>query len=288
MATHTIRIAMLNADIPVPNVFAQRGTYGNIFHTLLSEAAARTAPGVKIESADYDVREGHYPASLSNVDVLLITGSASSAYDNVEWIKRLDDYVLDVYTTHPRIKMFGSCFGHQLMCQSLLRPYGVIVENDPNGWELGVKEVLLKDEYRSAVEKASTRAMPSPVPQTMRLQMVHADHVRIPSKESLPESWTTVGRTKHCAVQGMYQPGRVLTLQGHFEFDRFVNSETMKVFGAKWDSEVLKKTLEAIDADDNSLVAAEMVVRFLTEEGVEKGSVTRKVVGGLLTPPLQE
>jgi hypothetical protein len=51
----TLRIAMLNADIPVPNVFQRRGTYGNIFHELLNAAASRISPSTTIESIDYDV-----------------------------------------------------------------------------------------------------------------------------------------------------------------------------------------------------------------------------------------
>ncbi|KAF2123022.1 class I glutamine amidotransferase-like protein [Lophiotrema nucula] len=291
MAPTTIRIAMLNADIPVSNVLSQRGTYGNIFHTLLSQAASRISPDTSIISTDYDVREGQYPLSLSDVDVILITGSASSAYDNLEWIHRLDDYVYDVYTNYPRIKMFGSCFGHQLICQSLLREFGVTVEKDPNGWELGVKKVELADEFIDALKASSKTAACRPLekaPKSVRLQMVHADHVNIPSDHTMPSSWTTFGSTKHCRVQGVYQPNRVLTFQGHFEFDRFINSETMKVFGAAWDREVLQQTLEAIDAEDDSRVAAKIVLRFMTEKSPVKGTATRAVVGGLLTPPLQE
>jgi GMP synthase-like glutamine amidotransferase len=257
---------MLNADVPVPNVVSCRdSTYGRIFHELLSAAATRIAPNTTVESTNYDVRQGEYPTALSEVDVLLITGSASSAYDDFEWIRRLDAYVYDIYTNHPQIKLFGSCFGHQLICQSLLREFGVVVEKDPNGWELGVKEIRLTQDFRTTLENASKSAACAPLkqlPNQLRLQMVHADHVQIPS---LPHSWLEMGSTEHCRVQGVYQPGRVLTFQGHFEFDRFINSETLKVFAAGWDTKVLEEALYAVDADDDSIVAAEMVLRFMME-----------------------
>ncbi|KAF2710173.1 class I glutamine amidotransferase-like protein [Pleomassaria siparia CBS 279.74] len=295
---HTIRIAMLNTDIPVPAVHFARGTYGNIFHKLLTAALPRISSNndITIDSIDYDVRNFEYPPSNSNIDVVLITGSASSAYDDEEWIKRLDDYVLDLYINHPHVKMFGSCFGHQLICQSLLRGEGVVVEKDPKGWEIGVKEVNLTEEFRKALQHSSLQSESSmstsllkEVPSKLRLQFVHADHVVLPSGlSSLPHSWVMLGSTSHCAVQGVYQPGRILTLQGHFEFDRFVNTETLKVFGAKWDPEVLKQTLEACASDDDAEVAADMVTMFLFEGGSRKRSRRVLGAGGLLTPPEEE
>ena len=288
----TLRIAMLNADIPVPNVFQRRGTYGNIFHELLNAAASRISPSTNIESIDYDVRKSEYPPNLYEIDIILITGSASSSYDDVDWIHELESYVLSLYVNHPHIKMFGSCFGHQLICQSLLKAHGVVVEKDPNGWELGVKEIQLTEEFRRTLGRASKSAQQEvlkALPEKMRLQFVHADHVKLPSY-ALLESWVVMGSTPHCAVQGVYQPGRVLTYQGHFEFDKFMNTETLTIFGAAWDPKVLKETLEACDAEDDSEEAAEIVLQFLLERsnGNEKVEVTRVVVGGLLTPPLQE
>jgi hypothetical protein len=70
----------------------------------------------------------------------------------------------------------------------------------------------------------------------------------------------------------------VLTLQGHFEFDRFVNSETVKVFGAKWPASVREVVLKDIDKDDDAELLAEIVATFFIS-----GRTTSR--GGLLTPP---
>jgi GMP synthase-like glutamine amidotransferase len=264
-----LRICMLNADVPVPKVVAERSsTYGQIFHKLIATTAARTSPHVTIKSQDYDVRKGEYPESLSDVDLILITGSANSAYDDLDWIRRLDLYVLDVYVNHPRVKMFGSCFGHQLICQSLLKQFGVKVEPDTNGWELGVQEITLEKPFREAMKKDHRADGASSIDQVdkIRLQFVHHDHVVLPSPETLPSSWMTVGSTQHCAIQGVYERGRVFTLQGHFEFDRFINSETIKTFFASWEPERLEDALKAIDADDDSESAIEMLLQFMQEE----------------------
>lgn len=318
----TVRIAMLNADTPVPNVLSQRGSYGNIFHSLLSASAARLSSfsqgQVRITAQDFDVVRGQYPPSLADYDAIIITGSYSSAYDQDDWCLRLDRYVLDVYENHPGVKIFGSCFGHQIICQSLLRKHGAIVEKQPSGYELGVHEITLTDEFRKAFapsvplktqfpglsQRLSTpdsdsddnqppASEPASSLSSLRLQFIHADHVHLPPPSSpadqehgestlLPPDWILMGGTAMCAVQGVYQPGRIFTYQGHFEFDRFVNSETVRVFGSQWDPKVLQGALDAMDNDDDAGVAADLVVKFLLEgrQTAEQG------MGGLMTPPL--
>lgn len=295
MASHSVRIAMLNAETPVAPVLEQRGSFGTIFHNLLGAAATRVSPDIEIESTEYDVKQGQYPQDISSVDVMLITGSASSAYDDLEWVHRLGDFVLDTYLNYPHVKFFGSCFGHQLVCQSLLRGYGVRVEKDPKGFENGVQEITLTESFRDALELSAGNSIfgakesgTKPIPPKMRLQMIHGDHVVLPSPDALPKSWSNLGGTKHCAVQGLYQPARVLTFQGHFEFDRFINEAFLKAFAGplKWTPEKLDEYLDLADADDDSELAAEMVVRFFLEKNAS--NVATSTVSGLLTPPMEE
>ena len=49
------------------------------------------------------------------------------------------------------------------------------------------------------------------------LHQMHRDVV-----ESVPVGCESIGSTARCAVHGLYQSGRVLTLQGHPEFDQFM------------------------------------------------------------------
>jgi hypothetical protein len=55
----------------------------------------------------------------------------------------------------------------------------------------------------------------------------------------------------------------VLTYQGHAEFDRFVNSETLKVFGKPiWEESFLENALEMVDRDDDAIWAAGVMLKF--------------------------
>ncbi|KAF2805002.1 uncharacterized protein BDZ99DRAFT_467211 [Mytilinidion resinicola] len=301
MSPSTLHIAILDTDTPVPTVLAKRGLYSDIFTSLLQDASSRLS-WPTITTTAYDIVAGLYPptALLPTLSGILITGSAASSYDKTPWVQLLDAWISFIYVNYPKIKIFGSCFGHQIVCQSLLREYGVRVERDGSGWEVGVHEIRLAKEFLGAFSAMKSTGMkeagkelkqlptpddtPSPTsspsaeasaadPSILRLQFVHADHVVLtpshhsPAPFSLPSDWVLLGSTPHCHCQGVYQPSRILTFQGHFEFDRFVNSETIKIFGkiAGWDDARVKEVLEAIDADDDSLRAAEMVVKFFAD-----------------------
>lgn len=270
-----LRIAMLNADIPVPKVLSSRGSYGNIFVNLLRSAAAKISPDIQIESVDYDVRNGEYPTGLRDWNAIIISGSASSAYEEKPWIQTLNQFIKKAYSC-TWLKIYGSCFGHQIICQSLLGSRGVTVEKDPRGYEAGVHEITFTDTFRQAFDQLVSEKYdlsekcltPTPVPKTIRLQFVHGDHVRFPTRwESIP--FLLVGNTEHCAAQGVYQEGRVFTLQGHFEFDKFVNISTLQYFSEafNWEPAGVERYLELADADDDAETVALMVLRFFLGHG---------------------
>lgn len=300
---------MLNADTSVPNVYADLGTFGDILHRKLVAAAGRTNDGLSIVYSVYNVVMGEYPDSLNDWDAVFITASAAASYGNEAWIKRLEEYIVMTYTKHAEIKLFGSCFGHHLICQALLKDHGVRVARRPGGWEIGVIKVEFTDEFRdefahSWAETAKNsylqlaNRLPTPesengddvnnasffhervgrkVPKEAFLEFVHADEVVMPSANfSLPKPWVLLGSTEHCKVPGIFLPGRVLTLQGHFEFDTFKSQETARIFGA---DEISNQGQEngngagktpGPEYDDGEAVV-DILVRFLAEDWAVTG-----------------
>ncbi|KAL4909218.1 hypothetical protein BDW74DRAFT_174425 [Aspergillus multicolor] len=301
-----LHIAVLDIDVPVPTVYAARGLYSSQFRTLLESAATRlNLPPSDIHVTAFDVVGGSLPPLQSlrtssrptengvdagsmnplalPIDAILITGAAAAAYESAKysWIIPLQTFVQTVFASYPHVKIFGSCFGHQIIGQGLLssqapnksppQPPSVIVEQSPLGRETGLASIKLTPEFAGAFPVLSKHL---PVPSDMRLQMIHGDWVALlPGVEKLPEPWVNVGSTELCPVQGLYYPGRVLTYQGHFEFDVFVNSETCKEFGRRsgWDQAkvetmlglIARGRMEGVVEDvDDAKVAAEVVLLF--------------------------
>ncbi|KAL4742828.1 class I glutamine amidotransferase-like protein [Aspergillus similis] len=303
-----LHIAILDIDVPVPAVYAVRGLYSSQFRTLLQSAASRLGlPASSIHTTAFDVVGGSLPplqglrsspresengvsAETTNtnplalpIDGILITGAAAAAYEAAKypWIIPLQGFVQTVFESYPHVKLFGSCFGHQIIGQALLsaqapnksppqRP-SVTVERNPRGSEMGLASIKLTPKFRAAFPVLSTHL---PAADEMRLQMIHSDWVALlPGVEELPEPWVNVGSTELCPVQGLYYRGRVLTYQGHFEFDVFVNSETCVEFGRRsgWENADMERYLALIgrgrvegvaEDDGDAKVAAEVVVSF--------------------------
>ncbi|RAK97446.1 type 1 glutamine amidotransferase [Aspergillus ibericus CBS 121593] len=310
----TIHIAILDTDVPVPTIYTTRGLYSTQFHALLAAATTRLnqhssseeEKEIRIHTTAYDAVGGHLPSFSSllttpshpppnpkeegavnpltiPISALLITGSAASVYDpTLPWIPPLIDFLRTVYENYPRVKLFGSCFGHQLIAYSLLstssatgaKKGNVRVERCPLGMEIGLARVTLSSGFVDAFPCLKGT-------KEWRVQMVHGDWVAsslLSSEEgggegdALPAPWVNIGSTDQCPIQGLYAPGRVLSYQGHFEFDSVVNRETCVEFGRRlgWTEESLQQYVEAIgevDGEgDDSKVAAEVVVRFLAGE----------------------
>ena len=81
MSIFPLNVAVLDCDTPVPNVYAERGPYSDIFATLLQDAARKSSPlpELKLQFSVYDCVRGHLPSEedLLQIDAVIITGSGN-------------------------------------------------------------------------------------------------------------------------------------------------------------------------------------------------------------------
>lgn len=300
MAPQKRHIAVLDVDVPIPKVYAARGLYSTQFRTLLRAAASRLNQSslqetpVEIHTTAFDAVGGCLPpfeclrtsseaghGPLGPIDGILVTGSASSAYETATkpWIADVQRFIQKVYVEYPEVKMFGSCFGHQIIAQALLgasdhsingeKTEGMVkVEHSPTGYEVGIHPIALTPEIKSSIPILAT--LPSG---QFRLQLIHGDRViSVSDNTGLPPGWVNLGSTAKCPIQGLYHPSRVLTYQGHFEFDVFVNRETCVEFGSRWNwavedvqrsvAQIEVAAVEGRQDEDDSRLAAEVVILF--------------------------
>ncbi|KAH6668500.1 class I glutamine amidotransferase-like protein, partial [Halenospora varia] len=233
--------------------------FSPLFEELFGSPGQEGVPAVTPIISSYDVVQGEYPTSLNGVDVVVITGSSASVNDgHKHWIYKLQLFMKTVWYFEPHIKLFGSCFGHQILCKTIL---GLDVKRIK--WEIGVQPIILSSDFIGEFSTATSSKPPKP----MRIQLVHQDHVILPPDGILPPNCMIIGRSAGCQIQGVYWPRRMLTFQGHPEFDRHICRETTKSFlveDLEMDSDLRKESLQAIDQDDDSWWTRQAIWSFFS------------------------
>lgn len=298
-----IHIAVLDVDIPARRLYEARGLSSAHFREILHETASRMnedhpADPINVKVTPFDIRGGHYPdfdllrghveegqQHVANpIDAVLITGGSPGVYEmpHSPWMQILAKFIRKVFDEYPQVRILGTCFGHQLIGHTLLRVpddplRDVYVEKCPLGREVGIYTVKMEEAFLKSFPKALGNLPKG----QLRIQMFHGDRVMamdkgsIPSLSenppvSLPAPWTNIGSTPICPIQGLYYPGRVLSVQGHYEMDAF-GMKQMCVESAPtmgWKESKLALFLEQVgpdlqDRQDDAKAFASAVVSFL-------------------------
>ncbi|GJN66398.1 Glutamine amidotransferase type 1 [Purpureocillium lilacinum] len=208
-----LRLAVLECDSPQPQTRELYGNYTGVFTALLSAAAESSGsppPGLSalVSIKGYDiVNELHTYPDLDEIDAVLLTGSRHNAFDNDPWIKNLVDFTKRALDTDGRVKVVGICFGHQIIGRAL----GAKVGKSDKGWEVAVTDVDLTPAGKEIFDL-----------DILRIHQMHHDIVF-----GFPDGAEPLGSNAFCDNQGMYSPGRYLTVQGHPEFTPDIISEVL-------------------------------------------------------------
>lgn len=189
----TLRIGILNTDDVRPELAGEFGQYPDMFMRLLRQADA------DLEFVTYDTHRGEYPTSLDDVDGFLITGSKASVYENKDWIRALQAFVVRLHERHK--PLVGICFGHQLVAQAL----GGKTEKAAVGWGVGVHGARFIDKPPWLIS----------APDEFQLLVSHQDQVT----RTAPGTRILAG-SEFCPVAMCQVDDHILTFQGHPEFQR--------------------------------------------------------------------
>ncbi len=170
-------------------VYATHGPYLGVFEMMFA--------GRPVELLDVAVHDGQTPATLSDADVWIVSGSPASVYDDHAWIATAEAIVREAVVTET--PFVGICFGHQLVAQAL----GGRVEKAEGGWGVGALD------YRTS---ARPRAL-ADLPDTLTILAAHQDQV-----VDVPGSATVWSTADYCPNAGLAVGERMWTVQGHPEF----------------------------------------------------------------------
>lgn len=158
------------------------GNYAKLFASLLD--------GFEFTFRPYFVVDNEFPDSPDEVDGWLITGSRFGAYEEHDWIGRLEDFIRAVHQA--RVPMVGICFGHQLIAKAL----GGKVEKFHGGWSAGTTTYRRHDRDETQV-----------------LLAWHQDQVTEP-----PKGAEVIASNDFCAYAALSYGDWGLTFQPHPEF----------------------------------------------------------------------
>ncbi|KAJ9110323.1 hypothetical protein QFC19_001726 [Naganishia cerealis] len=331
LTKRTVRVALLVNDTPVPSVVESHGDYLQIYTAHLKDSLASYPDHALRETIGdlvvdgYDVVRGEYPPENRLIrgekrgdggedsdrwvyDCVMMTGSASSAYQPLPWITKLVGFIRDLVTDERKseIKIIGICFGMQILALAL----GSNVVPNPAGWELGVYDVQLTEcgkewlgrivseggssetvllEEGKAIEAVDSQEVIRKEQNLLSIQQVHRDHVT-----SLPQDTHLVGSTPKCPIQGfiryyptssqdnLHRPIRILALQGHPEFIPDIVNKIIDVRSASGVLDV-PTTEEARRRAGKEMVGGRGVLRRKVLDGQDKegldGLEGRGVVG---------
>ncbi|KAM6534823.1 hypothetical protein FALCPG4_004446 [Fusarium falciforme] len=220
--TRNFRLAVLECDTPFPSVNASRGSYGDIFRDLLLkglDSLGEKGSDVSLDLSKWDVVTAQEYPNVDDVDGFLLTGSKFTAFHDDPWILKLVDFVSKVYTTTKK-PIVGICFGHQIIGRAL----GANVGLSPGGWEICVDRINLNETGQKLLGVSS-----------LGLHQMHRDAVL-----DVPKGLVSLGSSPRCEVQGLYEPGRVISFQAHPEFDDFIMSEIME---ARYEQKIFDKDM---------------------------------------------
>ncbi|KAL2821198.1 class I glutamine amidotransferase-like protein [Aspergillus granulosus] len=213
MPRRCLRIAVLECDTPPEQTNRKYGGYHGVFSKFLRESADTLAQAdnegvLELAFSRWDVvTEQAYPA-LAEVDAIVVSGSKHNSFDSHLWILKLVAFIQRALAT-PHIRILGICFGHQIIARAL----GMDVFRNPAGWEIAVCPVDLTEAGKGVFGVEG-----------LQIHQMHRDAVRIPASP-LDTDITPLGRSDVCEVQGMYSPGRFITVQGHPEFTEDIVEE---------------------------------------------------------------
>lgn len=86
----------------------------------------------------------------------------------------------------------------------------------------------------------------------------------------MPDDVLNLGSTPACAVQGMYQPGKFVTLQGHPEFDERIMHEIIesKFANSDIDETTFHEATKRASTNNEGPIVGRIFERFLLSDEI--------------------
>ena len=223
-----MKIGILQAGHVPDAMLARHGDYPELYARLLA--------GNGFGFAAFPVVDGKFPNSVHDCDGWLITGSRHGAYDRLDWIPRLEDFIRQAYGAG--VPLVGICFGHQIMAQAL----GGKVEKYKGGWGLG------KTRYQSADGAP------------FELHALHQDQVT-----QRPPEAELIASAPACENAAFAYRGNAISYQGHPEFGPEFMRDIIDLRAGVLPPEQAREALAQLDGDLDAASIGDRIATFFKQ-----------------------
>lgn len=210
---------------------AETGDYDDLYKQLLA--------GHGFDFDSYAVVDGDFPARVDQCDGWLISGSRHGAYEDLPFIRQLEDFIRHVVAAD--VPLVGICFGHQIIAQAL----GGKTEKFHAGWAVG------RTEYDWGDDRIALNAW-------------HQDQVT-----KLPPGADVVASNAFCENAALVYGDKIFSVQAHPEFEsaHIAGLARTRAPGKVPQDLIAAATANLDAANDNATLSA-MIAKFFKERRI--------------------
>ena len=225
-----MKIGILQTGYSPPDLVERHGQYPDMFRQLLK------GHGFTFET--WEVVGDVFPESAGDADGWLVTGSKYSVYQDLPWIRKLEQFLRDCY--QEGVPIVGVCFGHQVLARAL----GGKVEKFAGGWGIG----------RQTYEFDG---------KPVYLNAWHEDQVT-----ELPKDARVTGSSEFCRFAMLSYGERAMSVQAHPEFgNSFIEGLIEKRGVGTIPAAQLDKARSGLDKKDQGAEFARVISEFFRSSG---------------------
>ncbi len=244
-----MKIGILATGENAKEIAVKHGKYEDMFIGLFANFDN------SIEWKSYSIHQDEFPASATECDAWLITGSKHGVYEDFAWIGKLEEFIRDIVLA--KKKLIGICFGHQIIAQAM---GGKVVKSDKGfgiggqGYTLDLPPELINLAPQKLTKKTN-----------IRVNAMHGDQV-----VKMPKTAQLIASSDFCELAGFYYPEGILTVQPHPEFGNEFSNDLInlrsKLYKDWATTPPLNTAMQEKNQPNDSLEISQLLLNFMTKK----------------------